>query len=308
MHDTPSQAHTSNGQRANLTEQMPLKLLELKTHTRARCAETPCKKCGINVWLSVCESVCARSELQGITFPVQWWESRLLYVVRHYVCRRNGLPYVRGAKLLSSPVQKCSRSLSVYVCLGEERSGEDTREERDDGEADGGRAVALGGAGGLGAGGAALGGGGRARGVAALVDGRVGRAGGGGARAGDDAGVRDGVGVERGRGHLDTVARRGRRGHVGHRGDRARRLGGLGVRLGRAGGVGVDTGDDHVVGVADLEVARGRAGTERVLGWAVVRETDTVESVLAVTRVVVTLRVANLDAELAVTNEPIVCD
>lgn len=71
-----------------------------------------------------------------------------------------------------------------------------------------------------------------------------------------------------------------------------------------ATGVGVDTRDNHVIRVANFEIALSKAGAECILRGAVVCKTDTVKSVLAVAWVVVALRVANLDAELVATNEP----
>lgn len=86
--------------------------------------------------------------------------------------------------------------------------------------------------------------------------------------------------------------------------DRAKRLRGL--RVGGSGttGKGIDTGDDHVVRVADLEGASGTATAKSVLGWAVEAETDTVKSVLAVSRRVGAIVLADLDAELAVADKP----
>lgn len=74
----------------------------------------------------------------------------------------------------------------------------------------------------------------------------------------------------------------------------------------RGGGTvweGVDARNNHIVRVADFKVAGSKATTKRVLRRAVEAEANAVESVLAETLGVFAVRVADLDAELVVTNE-----
>jgi hypothetical protein len=137
----------------------------------------------------------------------------------------------------------------------------------------------------------------RARGSGGAAGRRSG-AGRGGAGRGAELGV-----DRRGR-HLHAVAGRDGRGLVRDRRDRALGLGGLAVGLGRAGRIGVHARDAHVVGIADLEVALLEATADGVLGRAVIAEADAVKGVLAVAGLLGAARVADLEAEHVVADEP----
>ena len=78
----------------------------------------------------------------------------------------------------------------------------------------------------------------------------------------------------------------------------------MSVRCCLTAGESVDAGYDDVVRVADFKGTRGATTTKSVLRWAVEAEANTVESVLAETFGVGTIVLADLDAELSVTNEP----
>ena len=78
----------------------------------------------------------------------------------------------------------------------------------------------------------------------------------------------------------------------------------MSVRCCLTAGESVDAGYDDVVRVADFKGTRGATTTKSVLRWAVEAEANTVKSVLAETFGVGTIVLADLDAELVVTNEP----
>ena len=193
------------------------------------------------------------------------------------------------------------------LCLCEERNCEGTGEDGNDGNTHRRSTIGRGATSSSCA--AAAGGAGCARRAACTARGLLAAARGGastGTAGGRRTRSRDGIGEEGGRGGLHTVARRDRSGgRVGYAGDRTKGLRGLCVRLSRARGIGVDTGNDHVIRVADLKVTGLHAAAKSVLGRTVVGEADMVKGVLAVARVVLALGIANLEAELAIANESV---